>query len=309
MNTKYIPNFPVVRYPFEYLKIKKQIPELNIRNKIIILSGSNSFYGFKAEQFEKYTGRTTINMAIQGSLGLNFMFYYTKPFLQEGDILILPLEYSVLLTNNNHNYISSHVSYVYGGLDYFKTLPFKEKLNYLRALKKDYFEESLKRRISENAIYPSLYLERCVNSKGDMVCNKSSEKSRENLHKLLVTQNFQDKLFINQNNKESLPDYDSLKILSDFLLWAKDNGIIVIGTYPNSVDIIIKDKSLVKKINSWYIDHNQLFIGEPLESFFPENMMYDTLYHLNSDGAELRTRRFSQRFCKETDFCKKHNAS
>lgn len=305
MNTKYIPNYPVVRYPFEYLKIKEQIPELNTRNKIIILSGSNSFYGFKAEQFEKYTGRTTINMAIQGSLGLNFMFYYTKPFLQRGDILILPLEYGVLLTNNNHNYLSSHVSYVYSGFDYFNTLPFKEKLSYLRSFKKDYFEESLKRRITGNDIYPSLYLERCVNSKGDMICNKSSEKIRENLHKLVVAQGFQDTLLTNQNNNESLPEYESLKILSDFLLWAKDNGIIVVGTYPNSIDTLIKNKSLVARINRWYIDHNQLFIGEPSESFFPENMMYDTVYHLNADAAELRTRRFSQRFCKETDFCKR----
>ncbi|MDR3442124.1 MAG: hypothetical protein P4L65_03815 [Legionella sp.] len=307
INTRYIPNYPVVRYPFEYLKIKKELPKLKQHNKIIVLSGSNAFYGFRTELFEKYTGRPTINMAIQGSLGISFMLYYIKPVLQRGDILILPIEYGVLLSNNNHNYISAHVSYAFG-LDYFKTIPLSERIEYLRALKSNYFNDSLKRRVIGAPSFPLLHLERCVNSNGDMICNESTEESKVGLHKLLINQGPQDRLFINPDNEE-LPDYASLKIVSNFLSWAKDNGVTVVGTYPNSVDFLIKDKALVKKIKSWYLNHGQIFIGESSESFFQENMMYDTIYHLNAEGAELRTRLFSQRFCKETNYCKRHTIS
>ena len=309
INTKYIPDYPVVRFPFEYLKIKKELPRLNGDNKIIILAGSNSFYGFNAGLFEKYTRRTTINMAVQGSFGLNFMFFYIKPFLHRGDILILPIEYGVLLSNDNHNhnYISSHVSYAFG-LDYFKTIPLIEKLTYLRALKRDYFTDSLQRRVI-GAPYSILHLDQCVNSSGDMLCNRSSERSRAGLHKVVLAQRSQDSLFIDPSNKESLPDYASLKIVSNFLSWAKDKGVTIVGTYPNSADVLIQDKSLIKRIKSWYLNHNQIFIGEPSESFFQENMMYDTVYHLNVEGAELRTRLFSQRFCKETNYCKRHTIS
>ncbi len=302
-SSNHIPDMPMVRQPFEYLKIKKSLPMLNKHGKVVILSGSNAFFGFKANLFEKYTGLPTVNMAVQGSLGISYMLYYIKPHLQKGDIIILPLEYTVLLSNSVNNFISAQVSYAFG-LDYLNSLPIQQKLEYLRVFKKEYFFDAVKRGLKKKLTYVPLPIEHCVNSNGDMICNKSSEQTRIGVKKLIRAQQPQDNFFINPKNKRTLPDYISLDILINFFSWAHDNDITVIGTYPNTVGLI-KDRSLIKKIKNWYVEHNQIFIGEISESIFPENMMFDTVYHLNTEGAVLRTKLFSIRFCKETTYCKK----
>jgi len=300
-SAKYIPDDIVVRNSYEYLKIKTAFTNLNKKNKIIILSGSNAFYGFRANVFEEITGLPTINMAVQGGLGVSYMLYYIKPYLKKGDILILPLEYNVLLSNEMLNFLSVQTAYAFG-LGYFMSLPLFEKIKYLRVFKKEYFLESVKRSFIRNRPYIDHNYAKCVNSHGDFVCNQSTNQTRQELKEVLQITKDVDDLF---SASPTLPPYDSLNSLAKFFPWAKENNITIIGTYPNSIKTLIKDKGQLKKIKTWYEQHHQIFIGEVSESLYSVDNMYDTSYHLNDKTAELRTITFAHRFCNETKFCKK----
>ncbi|KTC81419.1 hypothetical protein [Legionella brunensis] len=289
------------RYTYEFLKIKQNILQFkNGTRRVIVLSGSNAFYGFRANLFEKITGIPTINMAVQGSLGVNYMLYYVKPFLHRGDILILPIEYHVLFSKSVNNFVVTSVSYGFG-LDYFKSLKLPDKIEYMRVFNKEHFIDSLMRGLGYRNSYKDLpLLAECINENGDMCCNKSNERIKKGLHKLLTPYREKTQRFIKTSGP--LPHYIALDILVDFFGWAKKNGVIVIGTYPNTVDIAT-DRKIMEYVRNWYIQHNQIFIGEESESIFPESMMYDTIYHLNNKGAKLRTTLFAKRFCAETNYC------
>lgn len=62
--------------------------------KLILIGGSNAHYGINSEKLEKLTGWPVVNMSIQGSIGLKYMFAEIMDELREGDIVILLGEFS-----------------------------------------------------------------------------------------------------------------------------------------------------------------------------------------------------------------------
>ncbi|SHI95314.1 hypothetical protein [Cycloclasticus pugetii] len=62
--------------------------------KIIIISGSNGLFGTNSKLIESETGYPVINLASQGALDIDFLYYKISQSIKEGDIVIMPLEFA-----------------------------------------------------------------------------------------------------------------------------------------------------------------------------------------------------------------------
>ena len=63
----------------------------------IILIGSSSFaFGVRSDRLERESGRTVVNMGLDSSLGVDFIFEEVKRTLREGDCVVLSVEASML---------------------------------------------------------------------------------------------------------------------------------------------------------------------------------------------------------------------
>jgi hypothetical protein len=60
--------------------------------KILIVSGSNSLFGFDSETLERLVGRPVVNLAGHASLSLDFHINMALKYARAGDLIIMPLE-------------------------------------------------------------------------------------------------------------------------------------------------------------------------------------------------------------------------
>ena len=61
--------------------------------KIIIISGSNSLFGINSELIQKKTGYPVVSLAVHASLDIDFLLYKIKEHINDGDIIVMPLEF------------------------------------------------------------------------------------------------------------------------------------------------------------------------------------------------------------------------
>ena len=61
--------------------------------KVVLVGGSNLAYGIDSALIEKATGRYTVNMGMNGYLGVRFMLEEIKPGLNANDLVVLSFEY------------------------------------------------------------------------------------------------------------------------------------------------------------------------------------------------------------------------
>lgn len=62
--------------------------------RIIIAGGSNALFGINSDIIEKTTGRNVFNIASHAGLDLNFHYLKLKQYMNNGDIIVIPLEYN-----------------------------------------------------------------------------------------------------------------------------------------------------------------------------------------------------------------------
>jgi hypothetical protein len=60
--------------------------------KVIIVSGSNSLFGFDSETLENLIGRPVVNLAGHASLSLEFHIKMAEKYAKAGDLVVMPLE-------------------------------------------------------------------------------------------------------------------------------------------------------------------------------------------------------------------------
>lgn len=80
------------RFGTAYIK-HQRLDSLTSR-KIILIGGSNLHYGMNSQMLQDSLKMPVVNMGIQGSMGLHYMFDEVKDRVQKGDIIILFPEHS-----------------------------------------------------------------------------------------------------------------------------------------------------------------------------------------------------------------------
>lgn len=85
-NAQYIENWFVWKEKYAH-SIEEQ--------KLIVISGSNSLFSIQAGEIEKQLEIPTVNYGVHAGLGLKYLLHRSKKIINEGDVVILPLEYQM----------------------------------------------------------------------------------------------------------------------------------------------------------------------------------------------------------------------
>ncbi len=98
----------------DHYKAKLAYSELvGSERKIVILGGSTGMFSLSCEVIEKRTGLKCVNASMTVGLGIDFILEKGREFINPGDIVIMPLEYSlyshtkgeVIYAKQGNNYI------------------------------------------------------------------------------------------------------------------------------------------------------------------------------------------------------------
>ncbi len=260
--------------------------------RIILVGGSSVAFGFNSEIIKQVTALDTFNMGLQGSLGIRFQLNSIKPFLANGDIVVISPEYNnftygfvggdlllqdLIVNPGDLRYISSlsEVAGLVKNLLYVHTSAIDTMINV-------YIKEGCL--ICESS--ERIYYRQAFNPYGDITTNQVDYATTQDV--LLL-----------DGSKADVNTRRTIQVLNSFSEYAEQNGIQVYLVYPTTS--IITDQATLQVVQNM---DRQLranlaipILGSIEESQYEDYMMFNTVYHLNAGGAAFHTRQFLSWLC------------
>jgi hypothetical protein len=259
----------------------KRITELN-KPKIIFTGGSNLVFGLNSEEIEKEFSVPVVNLALHAGLGLDFILEELKDSISSGDLLFISTAY----------FLDSKGIY---------------------ALKKnasDFFDEAHK------------YYDKEINLKRDIQMH--IDKTRRNLKEIVYHMHENNVYSREAFNKygdvtahldKSLPEvlkdtetmtykyWEGINELNKFYKYANSKNVKVFYIYPNyALSEFEKNRTVIEKFEKDMTDNLEFeILNRPHDSVFEDDLFFDTVYHLNKKGREMRTKRLIELIKKNTN--------
>jgi len=253
--------------------------------KIWILAGSNARMSHSCAVLEQNLHRPCINLRIAGSVRLDWVTAQSERFMQPGDLVYMPLEYS---------------SYVCPRAVYFTSQDAAYSFRHQR--------EALWSRGAEGFIRAAFLfdLPALVTSLGEMGLNAMHVRRRYGVETLDAqgdetgnsdanAEPYAAKIAAAQFQPPQLWAFDAHRdgcqaFAARFLDWARQHGVRVVGGLPTTFADVRIDPALVAHIEDFYRAHGAAFVVLPDRSSFPRSAFYDEPYHLRQRGQIAHSR-------------------
>jgi hypothetical protein len=275
--------------------------------KIVIIAGSNGLFGIDSSLIEKATGTKTVNMSTHAGLSLDFLLDPRKLLLNNGDIAVLPLEFECYRQKTRYNDVTIEAVITWDRKYYDRLSPWKKiefigscsPLRVAAALFQKYIKRQERYGLSpakiiaaakaswaksDNRLNPgNLYQN--IDRYGDIIQNKGTPKKIRAVG------------YGGMGSPAWKISPYSIKGLSSFVNYCRENNIRVFFTWPCTLkskrfdlnNKIIRDN--LTKIKRLLNNLNVPVLGGPEDFHFERKYFFDSHYHLNREGREIRTRR------------------
>ena len=199
-------------------------------SKVVLLAGSNGRFSHRCETMEPLLGMPCSNMSVSADLSLDYQLDIIKPYLNTGDIVYLPLEFGALSGTKQEVMAGVEQPYVVAyDHDYLKDMGVEKLVHAL-------FYFDLKFLISGlgEMLLDSMHVKRRFSP--DTLTRQGDESG----HTLEKGAPYREVLATLEWSSPAPEKFsgDSFKagILGDFLDWAAERKIQVIGGLPTTFD-------------------------------------------------------------------------
>lgn len=258
-----------------YSKIDKDsLLNLNQSNRLILIGGSNVSFGINSYKIKKFTNLNPINTAIHANIGLYNMLNNTEKFLRQGDIVIIMPEYEQFFD-----------TYFYGGDEYFITTFEVDHYNFQKLHHKQI--------IPLIKFFPKYNLGKY---------NYFAKKKQEIYYYRKSFNIYGDEIMhYNLNNIEYTPtlslgnkiNYNSFVYCKNFTNRLLKKGIKVYFSFPSlDISTYLNCKNQILTVVSNYNKYKLPVLGNFRSYIFNDMYFFNTRYHLNYKGVQIRTNQF-----------------
>ncbi len=281
---------PDAQYIGAWYDKKVQIANSIPTSKIIFAGGSNVQYGIRAGLVEEKIGKPAVNFGTHAALPFAYLLERVKKIAKPGDTIVLIPEYEYYFLDPNSLNPTSLRYLSVCGQDFLKKSPgrYYELLltippeilfaRFFVDSKKVRFEVQSKVQEHESAF--DHFGDRNWISKERM--GDREKRLIENVHPTSLADPFSDK-------HAPFPESE----LKNFQDWCQNKGVQLFITYPNTVYFDDYKKSnphkFLVQLQSFYTNNKFKALMSPSDSMLPREDFFDTVYHLNEEGANKRT--------------------
>jgi len=238
--------------------------------KMIFAGGSNVPFGINSLKIENEFNIRVVDLGLHGGLGLSFMLEELKYSAKSGDIVFLSIEYFLDLDGNYK--LKKLTSSFYNDANKFYD---NEIINDIdlhientRNNLKQFFLKSEKQA-------SKLYSRNAFNRHGDVIAHLKMKQPTE----------------INDRGVLKYRYWEGIKKLNEFNDYANSNNIKVFFLYPSYPisEYNLNKETIIKYANDLSNDLDMLIINKPIDFVYDDSLFFDTVYHLNKIGREMRT--------------------
>ena len=245
--------------------------------KLVIVGGSSSAFGIDSRRLDEALGQKyeVVNTALHGGLGLHFMLAFVKPHLRPGDVVLVVPEYSLLYDAHSDATALNEALGEYPDAWRYVS-PFQSKIVPATVLLT--IQKRARKFLGVTPVVEdSLYTRRGFNRYGDLVSHLRVEPRRDIDP---VPLHFR------------TPAPKAVEMLNAFSAYCRANDVRVFMTfspYPRPyVAGGAKDEEWLHMVRETV---DIPIISNPTTYLLPLDHFYDTVYHLNEKGRQVRTTR------------------
>lgn len=249
--------------------------------KMLFIGGSNLAFGLDSAKIRQAFSMPVVNTGVHAALGLKFMLDQVTPHLKRGDIVVVVPEYSFSVGNS-----------FYGGFELLELVTrHTHEWRVLRSMYIPAIPSILLRANVRLFDYKPMrfrnatdvYRRNSFNSDGDVTVHLKLPNRKFSAEVLLKTD-------VNQTAMQYLYDFVSTNV---------DRGITSVVVYPclersyyrhNVATIAMITKALSGK--------GIHVASTPQDFVYDDDLFFDTTYHLNARGRQLRTEKMIQVLAK-----------
>lgn len=280
-----VTQIPVEKYKtsYQYVINTKYEQLVNTNGpKIILLGGSNLAFGINENIIEERTDMPVVNMGLHAGMGLRFNTEIAKANIREGDIVVLAYEYSII---NKLSYFTPElvVSGIDGNLEIYKYVPVEYWTDVVKYIPTYVFKklDAINKKKTTG-----VYSTESFDTYGNMILERN-----ECILPKEITKNYDDIWINNQSNISE----ESKEYINEFVDYAKNKGAEVLYTFPSILDE--RFHASEENINFYENEIDEKLktvrISEIEDYIFERKYMYDTVFHLNTEGANIRSERLA----------------
>lgn len=263
---------------------------ISSENNILFLGGSSVTFGIRAEEITRVTGRPSFNFGLQADMGLQSYFYIAKQLAKSGDtVVVIPEVMEVCC----QSVFATHAWHMIG-FGYFGSLPFLEKIDYLRHVDFPFIANALIDNPFVAAPAVEGYLGMSLSAYGD------SDVADSMLLSNIIPADTFPRPDEPRHIKQPHPKF--LKTLGEMAAWATDNNVSLFVTDPTQIALssaFSYSESMTTMASIDGIKRLEL----PTGGFLPVSLMHDTAYHPSRQGSKLHSILVGAALCNHIADC------
>jgi len=244
--------------------------------RIVVIGGSNVAYGLDSKRIQDALHIPVVNAGLHASLGMKFYLTDVKPYIREGDIVVVIPEYSQYYSDSFYGNMElvSILFDVYR--DGMKEIDTKQWWHLMRFIP-FYAASKLKMSKAPSTTGPiGVYDRKAFNSYGDAYVHwtkpgikfKAAQKAKEEDH-------------VNPEAMKLLVDFQK------FVEGKKATMLLLPPVYQSTS--FVNQKPLIDKIYQSIKENHLPVIATPERYELPDSVFFDTSYHLILPGIERRS--------------------
>lgn len=257
--------------------------------KIILVGGSNLAFGIDSRQIEDSLGLRVVNMGLYAKLGLRYMLAQVQPYIKRGDIVVVVPEYDQFYGNFAEGDNSLNTALLYTPAD--RIPDFIQSYSIVDVVLRPRVENARRSFLRaaasavrrEDEFFPPdtnpVYNRHSFNQYGDVVAHlgkKGMDPDSIYVKPLPPVKDF---------NRGTLKDLNAVESK------VEDEKAYAYFMFPSYIDRsyvinVAQIDSLRRKLSGGM---RIPIVGTPRDFVMPKQFFFDTRYHLNREGRELRT--------------------
>ncbi|MDR2814829.1 MAG: hypothetical protein LBB79_09300, partial [Prevotellaceae bacterium] len=245
--------------------------------RMIFIGGSNVRMGLNSQMIKDSLNVNPINTGITSGLGIKFMFDNVGEYVKRGDVIIAPIEY--VFYTYDYNYCAETLLRMImdANKDYLHLLSFQQAFNLLAYMPRYV--------ISKFDLRTYFNIE--TDPADPMFLNKYGD---ECAHWNMENRHFEPYSRLDEFNQQIIGK------IKDFEKTVEQKGAKFYISYPPYNDrSFYKSSDIIAAIRS-ELEKNFKVLGTPERYMMPDSLMFDSPYHLNGKGVNIRTSRLIEDF-------------
>ena len=259
--------------------------------RIILVGGSNLSFGIKSKMIQESFRINVINTSVHAGLGLKYITDDIIRFIKKGDIVILAPEYEHFFGNTLYG-SEPMINSIISVPETYKFLNFQNWKEILGALPKTAVKNMIKFGLSKYNQFSG------IKRVGIYDRNSFNEYGDVNAHFQMRNEDFDAPEGI-----EGFFNFEAIKTIISFKKGIEDKGGLFLFTYPclmnTSLNSITEETAMINfKLNEIGVK----IIGTPQRYSLSDSLYFNSQYHLDKEGVEIRTKYLIQDLQESVNF-------